>query len=256
MCRTALTHHPRAEKTGRVEDEGHAQRGLVGEDPVGGLAVLAQAFAVVAGQDHEGAAVAALREERLEQGLEQRVREGDLAVVEVRGEARGERLGRHVGEVGLVEVNPQEGLGTALRGQPAHAPPPRSRAPSAPASGTRCGSRGRPGGRRRRRTPGRGRSASRGGTRSRRRPCDSRPSAEGWPGFRCRREGGSPRCRGCRGRAGSGPRGCSRARATSPRSGHGPARSARLPPPAGPSRASPPSGCRSCRGHRHAACRR
>ena len=44
---------------------------------------------------------------------------GDLAVVEVRGEARGERLGRHVGEVGLVEVDPEERLGAALRGQPA-----------------------------------------------------------------------------------------------------------------------------------------
>jgi hypothetical protein len=46
-------HHPRTEKAGRIHDERHAERRVVGEDPVGHLAVLAQGLAVIRRHHHE-----------------------------------------------------------------------------------------------------------------------------------------------------------------------------------------------------------
>ena len=51
--------HPRAKRARRVDDQGHAQGGLVGEDAVGVLAVLAQRLAVVGGERRRGCAPSA-----------------------------------------------------------------------------------------------------------------------------------------------------------------------------------------------------
>ena len=74
---------------------------------MGELAVLAERFAVVGGHHHQGRRLAAI-EERPQQRREKGVGRGDLAVVEIAGEARGERLGRGVGSVRIEEVDPEE----------------------------------------------------------------------------------------------------------------------------------------------------
>jgi hypothetical protein len=82
---------------------------------VEGLAVLAQALAVV-GRDHEqGLFAQAQPAQGLVEATDQLVRKGHLAVVEPARIAGGIRLRRLVGIVGIVEVQPQEG---ARRGRP------------------------------------------------------------------------------------------------------------------------------------------
>ena len=98
---------PGGEQPGVVEDEGHPQRRLVGEDAVGRLAVVAQALAVVRGEHDQGVAPLSPGEERIEQGSEGRVGGGHLAVVG-RGHAPAPVEGRLVGRVGLVEVHPAQ----------------------------------------------------------------------------------------------------------------------------------------------------
>jgi len=102
----------RAQQARAVEDEGDMQGGLVGEDAVGLLAVLTPRLAMIAGQDQEGAAVPASGEERSHQRLEGQVGGGHLSRVGVPRVAAGEGLGRPVGKVRLVEVDPQEGRGS------------------------------------------------------------------------------------------------------------------------------------------------
>ena len=91
-----------------MEDEGDAQRRLVGEDPVRRLAVLAQRLAVVRGEDDQRPGARPVREERLEQAPERGVGRRHLALVGLVPEPRRQRLGGLVGEVGLVEVDPAE----------------------------------------------------------------------------------------------------------------------------------------------------
>ena len=80
---------------GPRDDERHAQRRLVDEQPVRALAVLAQALAVVAGHDHQRAAARPVAGAR-QQLADQRVVEGDLAVVRPAGELFAERRRRRV----------------------------------------------------------------------------------------------------------------------------------------------------------------
>jgi hypothetical protein len=70
--------------------------------------VLTAPFAVVRGQDHEGASGPTGIEDGLEQRLQDRVHRRHLALVGVVTVAGGEGLGRLVGEVGLVDVDPAE----------------------------------------------------------------------------------------------------------------------------------------------------
>ena len=111
-------HGSGGQKRRLVQDEGDAQRALVGEDAVGLLSVLAARLAVVAGHHDQRAAGPSGFEDGIEQGLEDRVRRRDLALVRVVAMLGGEGLRGHVGEVRLVDVHPQERGRGALRAQP------------------------------------------------------------------------------------------------------------------------------------------
>ena len=90
------------------EDQGHVLGGVVERVGVGGLAVLAEALAVVARRRDEGAFAGEARREALEQAAELGVGEGDLAAVAIAREVRGVGLGGPVAGVGIVEVDPEE----------------------------------------------------------------------------------------------------------------------------------------------------
>ena len=114
--------HDRGDDTGRHprtgHDPRHAQRGVVDEDAVGLLAVLAQSLAMVRGHEDEGARRPALRLQEPQQPAELRVHEGDLAVVGAAGEPRREVRRRLVGRVGVEVVDPEEPRGRRPRFQP------------------------------------------------------------------------------------------------------------------------------------------
>ena len=113
-------HSPSRGEDGRgVEDEGHAEGGLVGEQTVRLLSVLSKALPVVGGEDDQGARGRALGEEGSQQGLEGRIGCGYLAVVGVCLELLVERGRGLVREVGLVEVEEAEPLGALLALDPA-----------------------------------------------------------------------------------------------------------------------------------------
>ncbi len=89
------------------EDQGHVQGGLVDEDAVGLLAVLAEALPVIGRHRDEQVARAAGLLQGLEQPAELRVAEGDLSLVRMqRGLTPGRR--RLVGHVRIEEVQPDE----------------------------------------------------------------------------------------------------------------------------------------------------
>ena len=89
--------------SGAAHDQRDVQRGLVGEQSVRQLAVLAAPLAVIAGDDDER--VIDDRPELLAQHV---VNVRDLAEVEIGGVLRCEWLGRAVGGVGVVHVHPHE----------------------------------------------------------------------------------------------------------------------------------------------------
>jgi hypothetical protein len=93
---------------GPPEYQRDAKRRLIDEVPMHVLAVLAQAFAVVRRDDDERVASPAPAVERVEKAPHELVREGDLSVVRPVGVAGRVRLGRLVGVVGIVEVEPRE----------------------------------------------------------------------------------------------------------------------------------------------------
>jgi len=69
--------------------------------------VIAEPFAVIAGDDHDGAIQQLARAERVEQPRELRIGVGDLAVVR-RAAWRQEILRRSVRSVGIVEMDPHK----------------------------------------------------------------------------------------------------------------------------------------------------
>ena len=87
---------------------GTLQRGVVDEQAVGALAVLAEALAVVGGHEHERARERPLLFERAQEPRDLRVHERDLAVVGRGAEPLGQLAGRLVGRVRVVVVHPQE----------------------------------------------------------------------------------------------------------------------------------------------------
>ncbi len=89
-------------------DEGHPERALIDEEAVVQLAVLSEHLAVVPGDDDEGVVVEAEVAELLQDLAHAGVGEGHLPLVGVPAPLRGERLGRLVGVVGVVEVDEQE----------------------------------------------------------------------------------------------------------------------------------------------------
>ena len=91
-----------------AEEQRHAQCRLVDEEAVTALAVLAEAFAVVGGHDEKRLALQTLALEGGVEAAHQLVGPGHLAVVEAAGVAGGIGLGRRVGVVGVVEVQPEE----------------------------------------------------------------------------------------------------------------------------------------------------
>ena len=94
-------------KVPRPQKQRHVERRLVREEPVGFLAVLAARFAVVGRHDEErwrrvcGA-------DRVEERRESRIRERDVAQIEVVRESLAELGWRVVGSVRVVNVNPQK----------------------------------------------------------------------------------------------------------------------------------------------------
>ena len=94
-------------KVPRPEKERHVERRLVREEPVGLLAVLAARFAVVGRHDEERGRRAG-GANRVEERRESRIRERDVAEVEVVRESLAELGGRVVGSVRVVDVDPQE----------------------------------------------------------------------------------------------------------------------------------------------------
>ena len=77
------------------------------------LAVLAERFAVITGDDHKGVFQELLAVERIEQATNLRVGVRDLADVQVAAVARRKGLGRLIRPVRIVQVRPQEEWGIA-----------------------------------------------------------------------------------------------------------------------------------------------
>ena len=112
---------PQAGRPARqAHQPGDANGGVVDEQPVGLLAVLAEPLAVVAHRHHQR--VPAGDPGVLEQARDLGVHVGDLAVVGPLGEALRPRGGRREGEVRVVEVDPQK-----VRGPLVEAVEPRQR---------------------------------------------------------------------------------------------------------------------------------
>ena len=90
------------------DDERHPQRRFIGEDAVGELAVLAEAFAVIGGDDDErrpGQAGNAIEERR-----ERVVGPRDLGRVGVAGIPGRKAVGGCIGGMGIEDVHPGEPL--------------------------------------------------------------------------------------------------------------------------------------------------
>ena len=222
-----------------MQDEGHPQRRLVGEDAVSRLAVLAEPLAVIRVRTTSVRPSSARGEHRLEERAERGVGGGHLAVIgRAAGEARGERLRGLVGVVRLVEMDPGE------VGRP---PSPRSisvrRATVVRARALLLEERGprgvadeavvvdvEPPVETEARVERKSAHERPGGVPAR--PSRAWPASPPPPGI------GSPRCRARRGRSGGGPRGCWRGREASGRCERGPSRSARPSRKDGPSTAS------------------
>ena len=92
------------------------ERGLVSEDAVRRLAVIAQSLTVVGRHDHERGPIRPAADV-IEQRPEGRIGEGNLTRVEVAGVLRCEGLWRSQRSVRIVDVYPGEPLLT-LRGEP------------------------------------------------------------------------------------------------------------------------------------------
>jgi hypothetical protein len=94
------------------QHEGHVERVVVHEVPVARLAVAAERLAVVAHHHDHGAVLEAVRFQPGQASPHLLVGEGDLSVVEpaqaASAESRAERLGRLVGRVRVVQMDPRE----------------------------------------------------------------------------------------------------------------------------------------------------
>jgi hypothetical protein len=99
------------------DDQGDAKRGLVGEQPVRGLAVIAKALAMIAGNDDESRAAARRAGCRGQERREDRVRVGNFALVGRAGILAVERRWRPVWRMRVEQVHPRE-PSAALRANP------------------------------------------------------------------------------------------------------------------------------------------
>jgi hypothetical protein len=111
-------HDRRRHDRRREQDQRNAQRRLVGEKAVCTLTVLAEALAMVGGQDDDGVGRGRLQE-RPQHGLEGRVRGRHLAHVRRARETRREGFPRQVRGMRVVHVDPAEGRTAVALGQPA-----------------------------------------------------------------------------------------------------------------------------------------
>ena len=98
------------------DDERHLQRALVGEHAVCQLAVVAEAFAVIGGDDHERL----LRQQRqpVEERRQRGVRPGHFALIRCARVLRLPLVRRVVGRVRIEHVDPREELLRVLRRDP------------------------------------------------------------------------------------------------------------------------------------------
>ena len=199
------------------DDQRHAQGRVVEQHSVRALAVVAKPFSVIARDDDERAVHLAMRAQPLEHARDLFVRERDLAIVR-RARPRGEPRRRRVRRVRIVEVNPDE-EGCSVRGAwclvrswsvvagPCRARRSRDRPPQtqdAPPQGVRSRSDLLRSGRRRCRSPARGRSGGRARMRRRRRRCGSRLPAAVWRSSDAPCSTRRHRCRGRRRAAATG----------------------------------------------------
>ncbi len=103
---------------GRAHDQRHVRGGVVDEERMGRLAVLAEALAVVGGDDQQRA----FEQRRAAQPVDQAAHHGvgvlDLAQVRLAGVARGVGFGRLVGRMRIVEMHPGEEFLRAHAGEP------------------------------------------------------------------------------------------------------------------------------------------
>ena len=174
-CRCVTAWRRRRRRPELGDDQRHAQRRLVGEDAVRQLAVLAEALAVIGGDDDERLARQA--RQAIEERAERVVGPGDFAGVRIVGIAPRELLRRLVGRVRIEDVHPREPL-VRLRAGPGERRRRRRRRRGARAARSRRCCPSRRCDRRRRRSRRSGRSADRAGSRRRTRRWQSRaPSA-------------------------------------------------------------------------------
>ena len=94
------------------DEQRHVEGLLVDEEPVSVFTVVAEAFAVVAGQDDRRSAGQTARVEKVEQAQKLRVDVGDLAQVRPIRVLLRERRRRCIGRVRVIEVDPKKPLAT------------------------------------------------------------------------------------------------------------------------------------------------
>ena len=99
---------PRGRQFLGPEDQRHGERGLVGEKAMRRLAVIPQSLAVIRRDDHQRVRAPVAGRHDLEKPAHVLVGGSDLAQVGIPGEAGRERRRRLVGNVGLVQVDPEE----------------------------------------------------------------------------------------------------------------------------------------------------
>ena len=104
----ALEGHARLEELRLKDDEGDPERGFIREDSVRRLAVLSERFAVIGGEDDQRLPISALADQRLDEWRQRGIGRRHLAKIEVALKSRGERLGRRIGKMRLVDVHPAE----------------------------------------------------------------------------------------------------------------------------------------------------
>ena len=121
MTHRVVDHFAATRRAGKADDQGHPDGGVVDEVAVELLAVVAEALAVVRGQNHQRSIKICTLFQGFAEVADQGVGVGDLALVGAPAILRRKRLRRRVGIVRVVEVEPQkERRGLVALVEPAH----------------------------------------------------------------------------------------------------------------------------------------
>ncbi len=101
-------HDPGRRRTRQMNDERNVQRGVIDEEAVGFLAVLAQTFAMIAAENDHGVVIQSFGFQEMNEASDLRIRESDLTVVGtvfVFGCIWGRGM---IGIMGIVQVHPEK----------------------------------------------------------------------------------------------------------------------------------------------------